>query len=542
MNRYKSIQRISIFLAIAGILAFTVILRSVYINIPILLVDEALYAEIANVILDGGIPYRDAWEQKPPGIYYLYAMVFALFGRNNLIAVHWTALAAICGTIIGIFLIGKRLRGTVTGLIAGFLYGLMTSAGSPSHFHAANTEIFSVCIAVWGLWIYIRFKSQLIFFSGILFSVSALFKQPGGLLVLPAAALVALDSWGNNTKQALKALLFRYAALIAGIIIPVLIVIVYFMLQHALYDLFMVGYWHNVLYMEGNDLRYGIRAAMQNIPHFIHSTMTFYIIALVRWIISVVIIIVMLCKKKMPDAREIFYFFFFLAGFFGLSLGLRFEGHYFFFLIPAVALLVADAVVCCFMNWRTESWLTGKKSFIVRFTVWSVAVSIYVTGVIYALRNNYSWPLSQRQYLVVMDPQNTAGRVFRYTAEYIRKNTSPDDKIFVWGFCPEIYTLSDRRTASRFVFCNFLIGQMTGDKFYYANIERLDRTIPGAWDKLMSDLSKNKPAYIVDVSRTDYFKYLPYSAERFYLLRDYLKTHYKLENTFGGIYLYRRLP
>ena len=40
--------------------------------------DEALYAYVGERILHGELAYRDAWDQKPPGIHYIYAGLRAL--------------------------------------------------------------------------------------------------------------------------------------------------------------------------------------------------------------------------------------------------------------------------------------------------------------------------------------------------------------------------------------------------------------------------------------------------------------------------------
>ena len=51
--------------------------------------DHGIYATVAAVMLDGGMPYRDAWDFKPPGIYYVYAAVRAVLGfrpRDRLLA------------------------------------------------------------------------------------------------------------------------------------------------------------------------------------------------------------------------------------------------------------------------------------------------------------------------------------------------------------------------------------------------------------------------------------------------------------------------
>jgi hypothetical protein len=35
--------------------------------------DQGLYAYVGQRILAGELPYRDAWDQKPPAIHYTYA-------------------------------------------------------------------------------------------------------------------------------------------------------------------------------------------------------------------------------------------------------------------------------------------------------------------------------------------------------------------------------------------------------------------------------------------------------------------------------------
>src|SRR5262249_23572201 len=62
---------------------------------PILDVDESVSALIANAWLDGGVPYKDAIDQRGPVTYLIYAVVFALFGRGNMTAVHGALLALI---------------------------------------------------------------------------------------------------------------------------------------------------------------------------------------------------------------------------------------------------------------------------------------------------------------------------------------------------------------------------------------------------------------------------------------------------------------
>src|SRR5712691_6347835 len=45
--------------------------------------DQGIYAAVADVMLRGGMPYRDAWDFKPPGIFVIYAATRAVLGSGQ---------------------------------------------------------------------------------------------------------------------------------------------------------------------------------------------------------------------------------------------------------------------------------------------------------------------------------------------------------------------------------------------------------------------------------------------------------------------------
>src|SRR5262245_4682534 len=56
-----------------ALLAFYVLVRAQLLVVP-LERDEGLYGVIGQAILRGEVPYRDVFEHKPPGLFYLYAL------------------------------------------------------------------------------------------------------------------------------------------------------------------------------------------------------------------------------------------------------------------------------------------------------------------------------------------------------------------------------------------------------------------------------------------------------------------------------------
>ena len=62
--------------------------------------DEGLYAYVGERILDGGVPYRDAWDQKPPGIHFAYAVLWRLWPYESVVPAADLAVAAVTAALL----------------------------------------------------------------------------------------------------------------------------------------------------------------------------------------------------------------------------------------------------------------------------------------------------------------------------------------------------------------------------------------------------------------------------------------------------------
>src|SRR5204863_6486809 len=93
------------------IIALVIILRAPTLLPSLYTTDEAYYGTIANNVLDGGVVYRTAVDTKPPGMYYIYAGVFRVAGKNNLFAVHLLAIFVVAVTALILRRITARVGG-----------------------------------------------------------------------------------------------------------------------------------------------------------------------------------------------------------------------------------------------------------------------------------------------------------------------------------------------------------------------------------------------------------------------------------------------
>ena len=122
-------------------------------------VDEAIHATVARTLLDGGVLYRDAIDQRTPFSYYAVAAIFYFCGENNIWAMHALASGLIVLTALGLFLVATRWRNTTNGLWAAAFFAILsTTLLYPGDAYALNTEWFVACFTTWAAWA--RFSIQ----------------------------------------------------------------------------------------------------------------------------------------------------------------------------------------------------------------------------------------------------------------------------------------------------------------------------------------------------------------------------------------------
>src|SRR5205809_1092744 len=100
--------------AVLGIIFLTVAIRLPSLLHPQPIDSEAMYSVVANEIVNGGRPYIDAIERKPPLLFWTYAAIFKVAGEFNWKALHivalvWT-LGAMAAVPVGVYLLLPSYR------------------------------------------------------------------------------------------------------------------------------------------------------------------------------------------------------------------------------------------------------------------------------------------------------------------------------------------------------------------------------------------------------------------------------------------------
>lgn len=150
-------------------------------------------------------------------------------------------------------------------------------------------------------------------------------------------------------------------------------------------------------------------------------------------------------------------------------------------------------------------------------------------------------------------------------AAYLAQQHPPEATLFVWGYCPQLYTGSHLRPATRFMTADYLTGRMpksagleydpatshppsswrkflndfrdTPDVVFYDTSADI---FPRAWEYLRADVARRPPDIIVDTVPSNYRRYGRYPIENFPFLQSTIARSYTKAASFNGYDIYVR--
>ncbi|HLP03538.1 MAG TPA: glycosyltransferase family 39 protein [Opitutaceae bacterium] len=513
MSRPAAPARLLLPLVCAALLGWVLLLRWPSFSATLWNVDEAIHAAVARTLLDGGTLYRDAIDQRTPVTYWLVAGVFAIFGDNNLFALRLALAGLIAATAFILFLLARRARGTAAGLwAAGIFTALSTNLLPPSDAFAAHTEWAVIAFTTAGAWWFWRRASAPTFRSGAvtgaLFALAFLSKQPA---LLDFAAPLAAAFWlGASADWTRRAAARAVAGLLVGFATPLALVALWFAHKGALDDALFYTWTYNVRFY-GPEISALQRAAsaLQPFALLAHA----YPAVLAAGLAGAILLALRLAQfRPAPALRAANAWHCFLLVWAGASLagaasgGRGFE-HYTIQCLPAFSLVAATALAEATdwaRRWRTSARGVGLAAF--------AALALVAASLL------WSPFAARRPEFPPTDPALEA-------AAFIRAHTTAADKLFVWGYNPDIHLYADRRPASRFVYCSFLTGLIP-----WTNLDPQKDTayaiVPGAMETLLDELRRNRPAFIVDCSPGPHRNFHKYPIAAFPPLQALLDRDY----------------
>lgn len=192
-------------LGMAAAFAWHLALRAHGAGLP-LLSDEGEYAYAARVWSEGGLPYRDVFNQKPPMTLAIYRLSASLSPSPT--APRRAAALAVLLTALALLLLSPQRWSPVARLAGPLAYFVLSTMPVGDFGFAANTEVFAAAFTAWAVWSASRATRGFALASGLLAGAALMTKQTALWPVLAAAVLAAWrggKSWDPKAAGAFAA-------------------------------------------------------------------------------------------------------------------------------------------------------------------------------------------------------------------------------------------------------------------------------------------------------------------------------------------------
>ena len=519
-------------LALAAVLLLTAGLSLISIHVPFGR-DQGVAALVATTILDGGAPYRDVYHFNFPGIFFSYALAMKFFGRS-VEAVNLFDLFYRLATLVAISGVGRAVSGNRAGLFAGLFYGLFSTVLYTDYWDIAQKETFTVLPV--SLAVLFGFQATRperlglgrLFLAGVLVALACHFKPTIGVVGLALAAEVA---WPGKRRGAES--LRGLVVLAAGFFLGWVPLLVYLLASGTLRDMIEGVFTYGRFY--GGQAYAGLGKALG--------------LALIRtakwaldWRVLLALSIVSVIRAgrgKLPGLRLLLFWT--LAAYLNGMVQMKFFTYHWIPLLGPLSVLAGMGIPALFPERpRRRGPLLPLAAAL--FLALLLLGSLFDPARRYRRELLYDLGLIQAEGFYRAYGNWGEGdiciRAELKVADYLRRNTAPDEKVLVFGLEPGINFLAGRNSPTRFVYDLPLTTDTRGNAGFAAYQEKIR-------GEFLADLGKHPPEYVVVVEK-DATSIEPKESyqqmQAFIPFRDWLLQGYFLETKIEHYFLFRRKP
>jgi hypothetical protein len=496
--------------------------------------DQSLYVYVAQQINAGDVPYRDAWEQKPPGVFFIYALLQWLWPWGSIVAAADMAAAA-CTALLLVGL-GRRMFGGVAGEVAAALFLLL---GDPAIQRSAGLYVRGQCevfiaLAVTGAltlaWRPSRRPWQAVL-AGALVAVAFWLKYNAIVYAIPVALALLLSPGSGATRRR------DLGAAAASAIAVVASGLIFFAATGALTDLWLGTIAYNVAY--STETYNGL---WQALTYVVSMPVTqVYVDGL--WFLGGLGAVILIAMYRRAAGGVALAWV--AAAMVSIALnGARGLPQYFVQATPALALTASAGLIA---GWHGRTRLLLAAALVLGF--WRVGVEAQAAwlprafGLPQAAANAafdgryLTGAIGRDEYLERFSREGggkLSPRAVERLAEYVRRSTPARSPIYVFGFASGgVYVQARRESASRFFWSRPIVLEFEGSRPGYGSRglrADLDRTMPSIVALQKHDWGLAEAA---TKNSIDFFKNTP-------VLREFLEAHYVVDYEDNVFEVWRR--
>lgn len=485
-----------VWLLLGGFILILFLLRWRLLGIP-LERDEGEYAYMGQLMQRGIPPYTLAYNMKYPGTSFMYALLMGIFGQTTE-GIHLGLAVVNIGSVLLLFFIAREFMSRPAALASAITFGLL-SIGSTVIGFALHATHFVALFALAGILVLMRAlrndKWWVYLAAGLLFGMAFIMKQSGVFFLAFGGLVVVIHSWFFR-HYPLKKTAQSVVAFSAGGTIPfaAMIAVLY---AGGAFDNFW--FW-TVTYLKEYGTQTTVTRAWNNFQESFKIFKSNYLL----WILGTVGLLLSFFRPGNKEHKIILWS---LAVFAALTIvpGFYFRTHYYITLLPVIALFCGLLV----------DYLAGLPAFSPSAgrTTGLVLLGIgMVTGI------NYD-----KNYLFNRAPDQISRDIYGFNpfleapliAEYIRNNSSEEDRIAVLGSEPEIYFYSHRLSSTGYIYTYNMM-----EKHPYN--QKMQQ-------EMIREITDNPPKFIVYTNiPTSWSRKEDSPTDIFDWSKDYLREHYTI--------------
>jgi hypothetical protein len=500
----------NVFLIFAALLFLCV--QALLLPLPYIEADEAVFGACAVRQLSTELlPLTNCVDIKPPGIFSIYELIYAIFGHYSGVGLRLFAAAAVIISAVSLAMLTQLATNRAIGKTAAAIFIFIASS---SYFILAlKTEMVAVTCIQLALIFVFKFKNsgrlRMLVAAGIFVGLSALFKQPA--IIFGGAIAVALYFIGPPSRRTLN-WVKNSAIFGSGAVASLSILVLIYVANGHFQDFVQQMLSRPALYAaHGPDVAtalHNLMRAPRDAPLPTLLVLTFAAFAALATIAGRRTHYLRLLKSNVwwmgPSV---------VCACVVTSLGGRFFPSYFIFLLPFTCIALAIAAQPVFDAITESKWVERAAV----FGTGLAAVIILMSMV--NLRDVLESGLSDR--------------------EPVLAQAQPGDKLYVWGYMPEFYASTKLTPASRFVVTSLLVGHFFEDSIRTAPEERMKHVQAGDWDLFLQDLRQTKSFLFIDASSQRMGKPGDFAPARYPRMQEFLDAHCTFKRSIGPMPLYR---
>lgn len=454
--------------------------------------DEGLYAYVGDRVLHGELPYRDAWDQKPPAIHLTYAAMRRLWPHAGVVPAADLAMAAASALLV--WRLGAQLASPPVGQAAALLLLFLSN---PSFARLGGVSVRAQCetfiaAALTGAFVLLagarrrpaawRFLS-----AGVLFGAAVAFKYNAAVYL--GAGLGALWLWGRLTRQAV-------VATAIGGVVPLAAIGAWFAAGHAVRALYDATIAYNLRY-SGETYAGPVHAATYLVTFPVRHARVDAL-----WLVGGAGCAVLLLAAVRGRDRLVPVLWVAAACLSIAINGSRDLPQYFIQASPALALAAAWGGAILWTRWR---WVNLAAVTIVAVGLWRVNDFPKLIDNTWHDAQYAAGRMSRVDHLARYGDRATrkySALAMEELATVLRQRSAPNERVYVFGFSCGAYAEAGRASASRFFWSRPVIAGFNADRPGYG--------VSG----LLDDLRERPPA-VVALQQRDWYPDVDDSAHFF---------------------------